>query len=43
MISPAPGLASGSGVPVVVWVGLVILLLGVAALVWAARRRREEV
>ncbi len=42
LIAPAPGLASGSGVPIVVWVGLVILLLGVAALVWAARRRRQE-
>jgi hypothetical protein len=41
LIAPAPGLASGSGVPIVVWVGLVILLLGVAALVWASRRRRE--
>ena len=43
LIAPAPGASSGSGVPVVVWVGLVILLLGVAALVWAARRRRQEV
>jgi cobalamin biosynthesis Mg chelatase CobN len=41
--APAPGAASGSGVPLVVWVGLVILLLGVAALVWAARRRGQEV
>ena len=31
-----------SGVPVVVWVGLVILLLGVAALVWSAMRRRRQ-
>ena len=43
LIAPAPGISTGSGVPVVVWVGLVILLLGVAALVWAARRRRQEV
>jgi cobalamin biosynthesis Mg chelatase CobN len=43
LIAPAPGISTGSGVPVVVWVGLVILLLGVAALVWAARRGRQEV
>jgi hypothetical protein len=42
LIAPAPTSTSTSGVPVVVWVGLVILLLGVAALVWSALRRRRQ-
>ena len=43
LIAPAPtSTTSSSGVPVVVWVGLVILLLGVAALVWSAMRRRRQ-
>jgi hypothetical protein len=29
-------------VPPVVWVGLAILVLGVAALVWSAMRRRRQ-
>ena len=43
LVAPASGSSTSSGVPMVVWVGLVILLLGVAALVWAARRDRQEV
>ena len=43
LIAPAPtSTTTSSGVPVVVWVGLVILLLGVAALVWSAMRRRRQ-
>ncbi|MEP6650613.1 MAG: SCO2322 family protein [Lapillicoccus sp.] len=42
LIAPAPAATTSSGVPVVVWVGLVILLLGVAALVWSALRRRRQ-
>ena len=43
LIAPAPtSTTTSSGVPVVVWVGLVILLLGVAALVWSAMRRRHQ-
>lgn len=43
LIAPAPtSTTSSSGVPIVVWVGLVILLLGVAALVWSAMRRRRQ-
>lgn len=42
LIAPAPTSTTSSGVPVVVWVGLVILLLGVAALVWSAMRRRRQ-
>jgi hypothetical protein len=43
LVAPAAGSSTGSGVPVVVWLGLAILLLGAAALVWAARRGRTEV
>jgi uncharacterized membrane protein len=42
LVAPAPGVSSGSGVPVVVWVGLVILVLGVAALVWTSLGRRRQ-
>lgn len=42
LIAPAPTSTSSSGVPVVVWVGLLILLLGVAALVWSAMRQRRH-
>jgi len=38
----APISTTSSGVPGVVWVGLVILVLGVAALVWSAMRRRRQ-
>jgi hypothetical protein len=42
LIAPAPAVATSSGVPAVVWLGLVILLLGVAALVWSDMRRRRQ-
>jgi hypothetical protein len=42
LIAPAPTSNTSSGVPAAVWVGLVILLLGVAALVWSAMRRRRQ-
>jgi hypothetical protein len=42
LVAPASGATTGSGVPVVVWVGLVILVLGVAALVWTSLQRRRE-
>jgi LPXTG-motif cell wall-anchored protein len=42
VVSPVATSGTGSGVPVVVWVGLVVLLLGVAALVWTGRQRRRE-
>jgi hypothetical protein len=42
LVAPAPTSTTSSGVPAVVWVGLVILVLGVAALVWSAVRRRRQ-
>jgi hypothetical protein len=42
LIAPAPTSSTTSGVPVVVWVGLLILVLGVAALVASALRRRRQ-
>jgi hypothetical protein len=42
LISPAPASTTGSGVPVVVWVGLAILILGAAALAWTTARRRPD-
>ncbi|HWI33432.1 MAG TPA: SCO2322 family protein [Lapillicoccus sp.] len=42
LIAPAPASSTTSGVPVVVWVGLLILVLGVAALVASALRRRRQ-
>jgi hypothetical protein len=42
VVAPAPTSSTSSGVPAVVWVGLVILLLGVAALVWSGMRRRRQ-
>ena len=42
VVAPAPVSATTSGVPVVVWVGLLILILGVAALVGSALRRRRQ-
>ncbi|HEU4331186.1 MAG TPA: SCO2322 family protein [Lapillicoccus sp.] len=42
VVAPANTSTTSSGVPAVVWVGLVILLLGVAALVWSAMRRRRQ-
>ncbi len=37
-VAPA---AASSGIPVGVWVGLLVVLLAVAALVWSARRRQS--
>jgi hypothetical protein len=42
LIAPAPASSTTSGVPVVVWVGLLILVLGLAALVASAVRRRRQ-
>jgi hypothetical protein len=42
LVAPSTTPGTGSGVPVVVWVGLVVLLLGVAALAWTAMQRRRE-
>lgn len=42
LVAPATTSTTSSGVPAVVWVGLVVLLLGVAALVWSAMRRRRQ-
>lgn len=42
LIASAPASTTTSGVPVVVWVGLLILVLGVAALVGSALRRRRQ-
>jgi hypothetical protein len=42
VVAPAPTSTTSSGVPPVVWVGLAILVLGVAALVWSAMRRRRQ-
>lgn len=44
--APAPGAAApaastSSGIPAGVWVGLVVVLIGIAVLVWSARRRRH--
>jgi hypothetical protein len=41
VVAPAPAASTSSGVPAVVWVGLVILLLGAAVLAWSAYRRRR--
>lgn len=41
VIVGAPTSSPSSGVPAVVWVGLVILVLGIAALVWSTYRRRQ--
>ena len=40
-VASAPTAVASSGVPVVVWIGLVILILGAAALAWSAYRRRR--
>jgi hypothetical protein len=40
-VAAAPTATASSGVPAVVWIGLVILLLGAAALAWSAYRRRR--
>ncbi|HVD24065.1 MAG TPA: SCO2322 family protein [Lapillicoccus sp.] len=42
LVASPPTSAPTSGVPVVVWVGLLILVLGVAALVLSALRRRRQ-
>ena len=42
IIASAPTSSTTSGVPVVVWVGLLILVLGVAALVVSTLRRRRQ-
>jgi cobalamin biosynthesis Mg chelatase CobN len=42
LVASAPTSAPTSGVPVVVWVGLLILVLGVTALVLSALRRRRQ-
>jgi hypothetical protein len=42
VVAPSPAATSGSGVPVVVWAGLLILLLGVAALFWGSRHREPR-
>ncbi len=45
--APAPGAAApaastSSGIPAGVWVGIVVVLLGIAVLLWSARRRRQS-
>ncbi len=40
-VAAAPASTSSSGVPAVVWIGLVIVVLGALALAWSAYRRRQ--
>jgi hypothetical protein len=42
LVSPVADSGTGSGVPVSVWVGLIVVLLGIAALGWTEMRRRRE-
>ncbi len=39
--SAAAATSTSSGIPAGVWVGILVVLLGIAVLVWAARRRRQ--